>query len=101
MVVRIDPQNNEIRSLFNLVDLTGKRVLEIGSGDGRLTWRYAGSAAHVTAIEPFSESIRKGQGNLPFELRDRIEFFESSFLDFAAVSKTSIFDGAILSWSLC
>jgi 2-polyprenyl-3-methyl-5-hydroxy-6-metoxy-1,4-benzoquinol methylase len=100
MVVRIDPENNEIRSLLDLVDLTGKRVLEIGSGDGRLTWRYARLATHVTAVEPFSESIRKAKGNLPFELRDRIEFHKSSFLDFAAVSKPSVYDVAILSWSL-
>jgi 2-polyprenyl-3-methyl-5-hydroxy-6-metoxy-1,4-benzoquinol methylase len=98
--MRIDPENNEIRALFDLVDLNGKRVLEIGSGDGRLTWRYAGLAAHVTAIEPFSESIQKAQENLPSELVDRIEFHESSFLDFAAFSKPSIFDVAFLSWSL-
>lgn len=100
MVVRIDPENNEIRVLFDLVDLTGKRVLEIGSGDGRLTWRYAGLAAHVTAIEPFSESIRKAQENLPDELRNRIDFHESSFEEFAAASKSSIFDVAIFAWSL-
>ena len=36
-----------------LVDLGGAEVLEIGCGDGRLTWRYAERAAYVTAIEPF------------------------------------------------
>lgn len=100
MVVRIDPENNETRALFDLVDLTGKRVLEIGSGDGRLTWLYAGKAAHVTGIEPFSDAVRKAQENLPDELRDRVEFHHTSFEEFAAASEPSIFDVAIFSWSL-
>ena len=100
MAIRIDPENNETRALFDLVDLAGRRVLEIGSGDGRLTWRYAKMAAHVTAIEPFSEGILKAQENLPDELRDRIEFHNTSFEEFAAASKPSVFDVVILSWSL-
>jgi len=41
MVIRTDPENNETRALFDLADFKSKRVLEIGCGDGRLTWRYA------------------------------------------------------------
>jgi hypothetical protein len=40
MAVRIDPEGNEAHSLFDLADLAGQRVLKIGSGTGRLTWRY-------------------------------------------------------------
>lgn len=100
MVIRIDPENNETRALFDLVNLSGQRVLEIGSGDGRLTWRYAKLAAHVTAIEPFSDGIRKAQENLPDELGGRIEFHNTSFIEFATSSKSSVFDVVILSWSL-
>ena len=50
MTIRSDPENSEIRALFDLVDFCGKHVLEIGCGDGRLTWRYAEAAAHVTGI---------------------------------------------------
>ena len=57
MTIRSDPENNEIRALGDLVDFSGKHVLEIGCGDGRLTWRYAEAAAHVTAIEPFEEAV--------------------------------------------
>ena len=57
MTIRVDPENGEPRALFNLVDLSSRRVLEIGCGDGRLTWRYADRAAHVTAIDPFEGSI--------------------------------------------
>ena len=70
MTIRSDPENNEIRALFDLVDFSGKHVLEIGCGDGRLTWRYAEAAAHVTAIEPFEEAIGRANVNQPDTLRD-------------------------------
>jgi 2-polyprenyl-3-methyl-5-hydroxy-6-metoxy-1,4-benzoquinol methylase len=100
MVVRIDPENNETRALFDLVNLVGRSVLEIGSGDGRLTWRYAGVTKRVTAIEPFSDGIRKAQENLPETLRSRVEFRNVSFEEFASDGKPTNFDVVILSWSL-
>lgn len=101
MAIRLDPENSETRALFELADFEGKRVLEIGCGDGRLTWRYAGRAAHVTAIDPFAEGIRRAKEGLPPELKDRVEFRHSAFEDFAAASRPSTYDVAILSWSLC
>jgi len=101
MAIRIDPENNETRALFDLADFTGQHILEIGCGDGRLTWRYAGRAAHVTAIDPFSHGIERARENLPDELCDRVEFHNNSFEDFAAASAPSVFDTVILSWSLC
>jgi len=100
MATRVDPENNETRALFALADLTGQHVLEIGCGEGRLTWRYAGSAAHVTAIDAFSPGIERARENLPDELHDRVEFHNISFEDFAAASAPSVFDSVILSWSL-
>lgn len=101
MAVRVEPEHNETRALFDLVDFTAQHVLEIGCGDGRLTWRYADRAAHVTAIDPFAEGITRARENLPSELRGRVEFHHIAFEDFAAASKPSAFDTAILSWSLC
>ncbi len=100
MPIRVDPENNETRVLFDLTDFAGQRVLEIGCGDGRLTWRYAGKAAHVTAIDPFADSITRARENLPGELRDRVEFHHIAFEDFATPDKSSTFDRVILSWSL-
>ncbi|HEY2965307.1 MAG TPA: class I SAM-dependent methyltransferase, partial [Actinomycetota bacterium] len=57
VTVRIDPEGNETEALFALVDLGDAEVLEIGCGDGRLTWRYADRTAHVTAIDPFEDGI--------------------------------------------
>lgn len=101
MAIRVDPENNETRALFGLVDLRGQHVLEIGSGDGRLTWRYAGRAAHVTAIEPFAPSVERAKQNLPRKLKGRVEFQRAGFDEFAATAEPDVFDVVILSWSLC
>jgi len=100
MTVRTDPENNEPRALFALADFNDRRVLEIGCGDGRLTWHYADKAAHVTAIDPFEESITRAKENTPDNLKSRVEFRHIGFDDFATASESSIFDIAILSWSL-
>ncbi len=101
MTIRVDPENNEPNALFAVADFNGRRVLEIGCGDGRLTWRYAEKAAHVMAIDPFEGSIARAKENTPEDLKSRVEFRYVSFDDFAAASKASTFDIAILSWSLC
>lgn len=100
MTIRIDPENNEPRVLFAMADFTNRRVLEIGCGDGRLTWRYAPRAGQVTAIDPFEGSIRRAKENTPDDLKSRVEFRQIGFEDFAAASASSAFDIAILSWSL-
>ena len=101
MACRIDPENNETRALFDMANLGGQHVLEIGCGDGRLTWRYADQAAHVTAIEPAAKLIALAREDLPAGLRDRIEFQAVTFEDFVVASAPSAFDIIILSWSLC
>ena len=100
MAIRSDPENNEIRALFDLADFTGKQVLEIGCGDGRLTWRYADVAARVTAIDPYEEGIRRAKKDLPDTLRDRVEFHHIGFEDYATATESAGFDMAILSWTL-
>ena len=99
MTVRVDPENNETRALLNLVDFTGKHVLEIGCGDGRLTWRYADLAEHVVAIDPKADAIRRAKENLPEELKGRVEFHQFTFEDFSATSNPATFDSIIFSWS--
>ena len=98
---RVDPENNETRALLDMVDFTGKQVLEVGCGDGRLTWRYADRAAHVTAIDPAASQIASANEQLPDRLKDRIEFQAIEFEDFAAASQPKAFDIVILSNSLC
>ena len=100
MTIRSDPENHEIRALQNLVDISGKHVLEIGCGDGRLTRRYAEAAAHVIAIDPFEEAIRQAKAKQPAASRHQVEFHQIEFENFAAGCESGLYDIAILSWSL-
>ena len=72
MTVRTDPEGNETKELFDLVDLEGVHVLEIGAGDGRLTWRYAERTAHVTAVEPFEGSVSRARDSSRDGSPDRV-----------------------------
>ena|SRR5438093_10576459 len=99
MAVRTDPEGNETLALFDLVQLDGREVLEIGCGDGRLTRRYADRAAHVTAIAPFEDGIRRAKEQ--FKTALPIDFHRIAFEDFAVRSEPDAFDVTILSWSLC
>ena len=100
MTARTDPEGNETEALFAVVDFSGAEVLEIGCGDGRLTWRYAERAAHVTAIEPFGGSIARAKERLR-EGHFPVEFRHANLEDFAADTDADLFDIALLSWSLC
>jgi len=100
MTIRVDPEGNETSALFSLVDLSGKNVLEIGSGDGRLTWRFADKASHVTGIEPFAQSVALANQNIPHELKDRIEFHQAGVDEYAANAQEESFDVILLSWAL-
>jgi 2-polyprenyl-3-methyl-5-hydroxy-6-metoxy-1,4-benzoquinol methylase len=101
LTVRVDPEGHEIEALSDLVELGGREVLEIGCGDGRLTWRYADATAHVTAIDPFPDAIERARKRLAQEPDERIEFRRVAFEDFASSNGSSTFDVTILSWSLC
>ena len=100
MAIRTDPAGNETDALFDLVDLRGAHVLEVGAGEGRLTWRYADRAARVTALEPFEASVARAKERLG-ETALAVEFHHAAFEDFAARSEPDVFDVALLSWSLC
>jgi 16S rRNA A1518/A1519 N6-dimethyltransferase RsmA/KsgA/DIM1 with predicted DNA glycosylase/AP lyase activity len=99
MPIFIDPEENESHTIFSLpIAWTGKSVLEIGSGDGRLTWRYARKVAHVTAIEPDTEkhNIAVADRQSGFE---HVEFLNLGLDDFVKQNREK-FDLTILSWSL-
>ena len=94
----IDPEGAEIAALAEVADFAGLRVLELGCGDGRLTWRYAHAAASVLAIDPNESYVRAARRARPAEPRGRVRFAVAGATDFA-VPKASI-DLAFFSWSL-
>ncbi len=95
-----DPQENETKALFELVDFAGKRVLEIGCGDGRLTYRYAEKAAQVVAIDADSSEIELAKQELPANLVDKVIFLVEDIEDYELLADASKFDVAIFAWSL-
>jgi 2-polyprenyl-3-methyl-5-hydroxy-6-metoxy-1,4-benzoquinol methylase len=94
MPILEDPEGHETAALARLVpSFAGRRVLEIGCGDGRLTRRYAAGAASVIAIDPEAESIDR--------LRAALPFVEARAAGIAALDlPPRSVDVAILSWSL-
>jgi 2-polyprenyl-3-methyl-5-hydroxy-6-metoxy-1,4-benzoquinol methylase len=92
-----DPNGAEASVLGGVADFSGRRVLEVGCGDGRLTWLYAQRADSVLGIDPDEEQIALARVNTPPELADRVHFEVGEAED---LSRTAVFDVAFLSWSL-
>src|SRR5262245_50470788 len=98
MPLVVDPDGIEIEAIRGLVDLRGLRVVEVGCGDGRITFQYAHDAAAVLAIDMDEEAIRDANDARPVELRERIRF---EVADAAEVElPAGEFDLALFSWSL-
>ncbi len=93
-----DPERVEPKLLEDLGSLKGASVLEVGSGDGRLTWRYAATAQHVVAIDPEWERVASAAAARPGSLKPRVSMIQavSEALPFARSS----FDVVLLAWSL-
>lgn len=100
MTVARDPEGAEPRVLGELADFTGKDVLEIGSGEGRLTWRYAERTRSVYGIDADKASVAAAHVALAEHphLRSRVTF---EVMDVAATAPPAgAFDVALLAWSL-
>jgi len=94
----IDPEGEETRALDALVDLTDASVLEIGAGDGRLTWRLAERAKTITALDPFERDVLRARAATPKKLRHRIRFLIADATTYRFPRHK--FDIAVLSHSL-
>jgi len=99
MPVLLDPEEAETRALYALVDFTGKDVLEIGCGDGRMTWRFAASARSVLALDPVAQSIAEVQAVATAQSRSNVRFEVGDITTVKLPPAT--FDVAVFSWSLC
>ena len=98
MVLRIDPEKNEIHALKTMTDWRNKRVIEIGCGNGRLTRRLAHLGAQIEAIDPDRKLIATAKKDLPARLSDRIRFKVGSALDLKYPKQT--FAIVVFSWVL-
>jgi len=98
MTLRVDPEQNEVHALKTIFDWRGKRVLEIGCGDGRLTLRLAKLGAMVHANDPKPEAITKARKDLPkrFAGKVRYKVGQAERLPHRDAS----FDVVVFAWSL-
>jgi ubiquinone/menaquinone biosynthesis C-methylase UbiE len=96
--VQLDPNGLELQTFDDLVDVQGLRVLELGCGDGRFTFRYGDRSASVLGVDPDEEAIKAARSETPRALRRRLRFETASARDFELPHAE--FDLAIFSWSL-
>jgi ubiquinone/menaquinone biosynthesis C-methylase UbiE len=97
MTLQKDPEGMEIRYLNQKAVFSDKHVLEIGSGDGRLTWRVAPSAGHVTGIDLDADALHAAATDCPANLRDKVWFAQAGSQDLPFPHET--FNIAMLAWS--
>lgn len=93
-----DPENREGKTLHKFVDFANKRVLEIGCGEGRLTWKYASASSTTIGFDPDHSALRIARTDAPYTLHNQIHFANAS-AKYIPFSKGT-FDIAILAWSL-
>ena len=94
MAITEDPERREAAAFTRAgVSFAGLRVLEIGSGDGRLTRQYVQQAASVIVIDPNRDAIARLTAALPM-----VDARAVSFDDFELAPHSV--DVALFAWSL-
>ncbi len=99
MTMREDPEGLQLQTVLGHTVFQGKEVLEVGCGDGRLTFGFGGMAKRVVAIDPIAGDIKKATRNTPKALVSVLNFLTGTgeklpFLD-------ESYDEVFFTWSLC
>jgi ubiquinone/menaquinone biosynthesis C-methylase UbiE len=94
----LDPEGAHLAALRRLGDFRGKRVLELGCGDGRLTVGIARDAARVFGFDPEADAIERARLSLPREVSERVSYRVASGKEIELEPRS--FDLAVFSWSL-
>jgi ubiquinone/menaquinone biosynthesis C-methylase UbiE len=97
MTIQKDAERNETKYLHKFADFADQRVLEIGCGEGRLTWRYAKETCSTVGIDLDADSLRVATIDRSSDLENKV-FFSRAMSEQLPFSKET-FDLAILAWS--
>jgi 2-polyprenyl-3-methyl-5-hydroxy-6-metoxy-1,4-benzoquinol methylase len=100
MLYQRDPDGRQSAEILKISDFQDKSVLEIGCGDGGLTWSYASMASWVTGIDPSVEDIQSAIAGTPPELAERVDFIVSNIDEFSPSTGQPPYDIALFTWSL-
>jgi ubiquinone/menaquinone biosynthesis C-methylase UbiE len=95
---RIDPDEAEMAALTQLASFDDRRVLELGCGDGRLTFKYARDARSVLAVDVDGKAIADALAACAPDLADRVSFVAAGAAEVDAAVHS--FDVALFSSSL-
>ena len=98
MGLRVDPERNEVTALQKVARWRGRRVLEVGCGEGRLTLRLAGLGAHVEALDADPGLIRTARRALPARYADRVRYRTGGAE--RLLHPNGGFDRVVFAWSL-
>lgn len=95
----IDPEGKELAALARAgVDFTGRRVLDVGCGDGRMMWRIGGAARSVLGVDTDEDEIATARRETPASLRRKVRFHVASIADLD--EPPASFDLVFFTWSL-
>jgi ubiquinone/menaquinone biosynthesis C-methylase UbiE len=98
MSIQKDPERNESKYLHQFADFTNKRVLEIGCGEGRMTWQYTGKTRMTIGIDTDKDALRIATVDRASDLENKV-YFSCAASEYLPFSKET-FDIAVLAWSL-
>ncbi|HLF68039.1 MAG TPA: class I SAM-dependent methyltransferase [Gaiellaceae bacterium] len=94
----VDGEGAHLAAITRAADFRDRRVLEIGGGDGRLTWGFAPSSRSVLVTDPDAESIAAARESCPAELQVKVRFKVASAAEIELDRET--IDLVFFSWSL-
>jgi ubiquinone/menaquinone biosynthesis C-methylase UbiE len=97
----MDSEGAHLAAILRAADFRDKRVLEVGSGEGRLTWGFAPLTASVLAFDPAEDVVAAARAECaecPDEVREKVRF-EVARAEEIEVPPSSV-DLVFFSWSL-